>query len=42
VQIITINPLIPQQEIDEVKSRLRDYAQQVTSGEREFSTLAIL
>ena len=42
VQIITINPVIPQQEIDEVKSRLRDYAQQVTSGEREFSTLAIL
>ena len=41
-QIITINPVIPQQEIDEVKDRLRDYAQQVTSGEREFSTLAIL
>ena len=41
-QIITINPAIPQQEIDEVKSRLRDYAQQVNSGEREFSTLAIL
>ena len=41
-QIITINPVIPQQEIDEVKSRLRDYAQQVNSGEREFSTLAIL
>ena len=42
VQIITINPVIPQQEIDEVKSRLRDYAQQINSGEREFSTLAIL
>ena len=42
VQIITLNPVIPQQEIDEVKSRLRDYAQQVNSGEREFSTLAIL
>ena len=41
-QIITINPVIPQQEIDEVKSRLRDYANQVNSGEREFSTLAIL
>ncbi len=41
-QIITINPVIPQQEIDEVKSRLRDYAQQVNTGEREFSTLAIL
>ena len=42
VQIITVNPVIPQQEIDEVKARLRDYAQQITSGEREFSTLAIL
>ena len=41
-QIITINPVIPQQEIDEVKARLRDYANQVNSGEREFSTLAIL
>ena len=42
VQIITVNPVIPQQEIDEVKARLRDYANQVNSGEREFSTLAIL
>ena len=41
-QIITVNPVIPQQEIDEVKARLRDYANQVNSGEREFSTLAIL
>lgn len=42
VQIITVNPVIPQQEIDEVKSRLRDYAQRITSGESEFSTMAIL
>ena len=42
VQVITINPRIPQQEIDEVKSRLRDYAQKVNSGESDFSTLAIL
>lgn len=42
VQIITINPVIPQQEIDEVKSRLRDYTQQVNKGEKDFSTLAIL
>ncbi len=42
VQIITINPVIPQQEIDEVKSRLRDYTQRVNKGEAEFSTLAIL
>lgn len=42
VQIITLNPTIPQQEIDEVKSRLRDYTNRVNSGESEFSTLAIL
>ena len=41
-QIISIKPIIPQQEIDEVKSRLRDYAQRVNNGESEFSTLAIL
>lgn len=41
-QIISIKPIIPQQEIDEVKSRLRDYAQRVNNGETEFSTLAIL
>ena len=42
VQLISINPNIPQQEIDEVKSRLRDYSQRITNGESEFSTLAIL
>ena len=42
VEIITINPIIPLQEIDEVKSRLRDYAQRVNNGESDFSTLALL
>lgn len=42
VQLITINPLIPRQEIDDVKARLRDYADRVTRGESDFSTLAIL
>lgn len=42
VQVISIKPTIPQQEIDEVKSRLRDYARRVNTGETEFSTLAIL
>lgn len=42
VQIISVKPVIPQSEIDEVKSRLRDYAQRVNNGESEFSTLAIL
>lgn len=42
VQIITLNPIIPRQEIDDVKARLRDYADRVTRGESDFSTLAIL
>lgn len=42
VQIITLNPVIPRQEIDEVKARLRDYADRVNKGESDFSTLAIL
>lgn len=42
VQMISINPLIPQQEIDDVKARLRDFSNKITSGENEFSTLAIL
>ena len=42
VQIITINPVIPRQEIEDVKARLRDYADRVNRGESEFSTLAIL
>ena len=42
VKIITINPKIPQQEIDDVKARLRDYADRVNRGETSFSTLAIM
>ena len=42
VKIITLNPVIPQQEIDEVKARLRAYTNKVNNGESEFSTLAIL
>lgn len=41
-QIITVNPRIPQEEIDDVKARLRDYADRVNRGESDFSTLAIL
>ena len=42
VQIMTLNPVIPREEIDEVKARLRDYAERVNKGESDFSTLAIL
>jgi peptidyl-prolyl cis-trans isomerase SurA len=41
-EIITINPKIPQEEIDDIKSRLRQYSDRITKGEAEFSTLAIL
>ncbi len=42
VQIITINPVIPREEVDEVKARLREYSERINSGEADFSTLAIL
>lgn len=42
VQVIAIYPQVPQQEIDNVKAQLREFSEQVNSGEREFSTLAIL
>ena len=41
-QIITINPVIPQQEIEDVKARLRDYSDRVNRGEADFHTLAIM
>ena len=41
-QIITLNPNIPRQEIEDVKSRLRDMADRVNKGEANFSTLAIM
>lgn len=42
VQLVAIRPSIPRQEIDDVKARLRDYADRVNKGESDFSTLAIL
>ncbi len=42
VQIITVEPEIPLEETDLVKARLREYTEQINSGEREFSTLALL
>lgn len=41
-QIITINPIIPVQEIEDVKARLRDFTERVNSGQSDFKTLAIL
>jgi peptidyl-prolyl cis-trans isomerase SurA len=42
VQIITIEPKISQNAIDNVKNRLREFQERVESGESEFSTLAVL
>jgi peptidyl-prolyl cis-trans isomerase SurA len=41
VQIITQQPEIPIEEIERVKSELRDYTERVNSGEAQFSTLAV-
>lgn len=41
-QIIMVYPQVPQQEIDAIKDRLRDYSERVNSGESDFSTLAIM
>ncbi|MDE5663987.1 MAG: peptidylprolyl isomerase [Muribaculaceae bacterium] len=41
-QIITLNPLVPRQEVEDVKARLRDYADRVNRGEADFATLAIM
>jgi peptidyl-prolyl cis-trans isomerase SurA len=40
VQLITFEPRIPFEEIDAIKARLREYTEQVHSGQFEFSTLA--
>ncbi|MBR5935713.1 MAG: peptidylprolyl isomerase [Bacteroidaceae bacterium] len=42
VQIITQEPVIPQDEIDAVKKELREYTERVQNGEISFSTLARL
>ncbi|MDH6342567.1 peptidyl-prolyl cis-trans isomerase SurA [Parabacteroides sp. PFB2-12] len=42
VQIITLEPKIPLEEIDAIKARLREYTDDIHSGRRPFSTLARL
>lgn len=41
VQIITLQPEIPLEEIERVKSELRNYTERINSGESQFSTLAV-
>ena len=42
VEIISFEPTVPLEEIDDIKRRLREYTELVTSGQREFSSLARL
>ena len=42
VQIITREPVISDEEIERVKSELRDYTERVNSGSAKFSTLALM
>ncbi|MDR0891148.1 MAG: peptidylprolyl isomerase [Mediterranea sp.] len=42
VQIITLQPKVPLEEIEDVKRRLREFTDQVNKGEMDFSTLARL
>lgn len=41
VQIITQQPEIPLEEIERVKSELREYSERVNNGDAQFSTLAV-
>lgn len=42
VQILQLEPKVPQTEVDEIKNRLREYSDRVNNGESQFSTLATL
>ncbi|MBP1614504.1 MAG: Parvulin-like peptidyl-prolyl isomerase [Bacteroidetes bacterium] len=42
VQIITLQPKIPIDEIEDVKRKLREYTDRINKGEMDFSTLALL
>ncbi|MGL4806411.1 MAG: peptidylprolyl isomerase, partial [Bacteroidales bacterium] len=42
VQIVQLEPKVPQEEIDKIKERLRDYSNRVNEGSSSFSTLALL
>ncbi len=42
VQLLVLEPRIPQSEIDRIKALLRDYAERINSGSTSFTTLARL
>lgn len=39
-QILTMEPVIPIEETDAIKARLREFTEQINNGERDFSALA--
>ena len=40
VQIISFEPIVPTEEIERIKSQLREYTERITSGKSQFSMLA--
>jgi peptidyl-prolyl cis-trans isomerase SurA len=42
VEILTFEPKIPIEEIDDIKRRLREYTEQITKGEKTFAAIARL
>ncbi|MDR0393631.1 MAG: peptidylprolyl isomerase [Tannerella sp.] len=40
VEIVTLEPRIPLEDIDAIKARLREFMEQINKGERTFATLA--
>lgn len=42
VQIITNTPEVSREEVDHIENELRDYTKRITSGESDFSTLAMM
>jgi peptidyl-prolyl cis-trans isomerase SurA len=42
VEIVTLEPRIPLEDIDAIKARLRDFTEQINKGEKTFATVASL
>jgi peptidyl-prolyl cis-trans isomerase SurA len=42
VEVVTMEPKIPIEDIDAIKARLRDYTEQINKGEQSFSSLAAI
>ncbi|MBQ8606717.1 MAG: peptidylprolyl isomerase [Bacteroidaceae bacterium] len=42
VQILTLEPRIPEEETERIKAHLREFTKRINSGEMQFSTLALL